>query len=104
MDFDGSFTYSETKALEVKSALVNDFYPTVVHEGSASIFIKVGYDAEYTVEVITTLGQVVESHQAEMKSTQYYELKLDIAKYASEMYFVRISNGTDSMTHKIRVE
>lgn len=104
VDFDGSYTYTEIRALRVEETLVQKLYPTVLHEGSNTVYIQVGKDDNYKIEVITGLGQIVESYTKELQSNAYYELVLDVSCYVSGVYLVRVSNGTNSFTEKIRIK
>ncbi|MFK7798682.1 MAG: Ig-like domain-containing protein, partial [Aureispira sp.] len=104
VDFDGTFKYTPVRALTVKAPAVKDLFPTVVHEGSPTVFLQVGQDGRYTVEILTILGQRVEAYEAEMTTTSYHKINFDIGRYPSAIYLVRISNGLSSYTEKIRVE
>ena len=104
MDFDGNFEYSGIKALEVVASSSENLYPTLVTEDNASIFVKVADEDHYTVEIITPLGQVVQIHKGIMNNTLDLEIKLDINKFASGVYFVRVSSESRYFIRKIRLE
>ena len=104
VDFDGTYKYTPIRALTVTAPAVKDLFPTVVHEGSPTVYLQVGQDGRYTVEIMTVLGQTIEAYEAEMLTTNYHEIHFDINKYPSAVYLIRISNGVSSYTEKIRVE
>ncbi len=104
VDFDGTYKYSPVRALTVKAPAVKDLFPTVVHAGSPTVYLQVGEAGRYTVEIMTVLGQTVEAYEAEMSPDSYHEIHFDISKYPSAVYLIRISNGINSYTEKVRVE
>jgi hypothetical protein len=104
VDFDGTFKYSPVRALTVKAPAVKDLFPTVVHAGSPTVYLQVGDEGRYTVEIMTVLGQTIEAYTAEMTPSSYHEIHFDISRYPSAVYLIRISNGLTSYTEKIRVE
>ena len=104
VDFDGTFKYTPVRALTVKAPAVKSLFPTVVHEGSPTVFLQVGQDGRYTIEIMTVLGQTVETYEAEMTTSSYHEINFDIERYPAAIYLIRISNGLSSYTEKIRVE
>jgi len=104
VDFDGTSTHTQVRALEVKGSIVEDLYPTILTEASNSVFVKVAKDDNYIIEVITPLGQIVQLHQGKMLTTQYHEVEFDVNRYPSGIYFIRVSNESSSFTTKVRVE
>ncbi len=104
VDIDGSFEYSEVKALQVVGNGSEDLFPTLLNEDNHSIFVKVAEKDNYSIEIITPLGQIVQIHKGVMDNTQYFEIKLDPGKYASGVYFVRVSSDSRYFTKKIRIE
>ncbi len=104
VDLDGTYVYTQIRALRIERALVQKLFPTVLHKGSNTVYIQVEKDDNYKIEVITGLGQVVESYTNQLQSSAYHELVLDINHYVSGVYFIRVSNNTNSFTEKIRIE
>ncbi len=104
VDFDGTSTYTQIRALRVEETLVQKLFPTLLHQGSNTVYIQVEKDDNYKIEVLTTLGQVVESYTKEIQSSNYHELRLATDRYPSGVYLIRVSNGTNAFTEKIRIE
>jgi len=100
VDFDGSYTYTQIRALEVEARLVKKLFPTILHEGSSTVYLQVTKSDNYKVEIITALGQMVESYDADMQSETYHEISFDINRYVSGVYFVRISSDYGSFTRR----
>uniref|UniRef100_UPI0012DD5175 T9SS type A sorting domain-containing protein n=1 Tax=Aureispira sp. CCB-QB1 TaxID=1313421 RepID=UPI0012DD5175 len=104
VDFDGTSTYTEVRSLTVEAPLVKQLFPTVLHEGSSTVYLQISKDDRYQIEIITALGQIVESYSAPMTSNAYHEIDFDINRYVSGIYFIRVSSNNTSFTRKIRVE
>ncbi|WMX14574.1 cadherin-like domain-containing protein [Aureispira sp. CCB-E] len=104
VDFDGTSTYTEVRSLTVEAPLVKQLFPTVLHEGSSTVYLQISKDDRYQIEVITALGQIVESYSAPMTSNAYHEIDFDMNRYVSGIYFIRVSSNNTSFTRKIRVE
>ena len=104
VDFDGTYTYTEIRSLTVEARLVQKLFPTVLHEGSSTVYLQIAKDDNYKVEIITSLGQVVESYAADMESSAYHEISFDVNRYVSGVYFIRVSSDYASFTRKVRVE
>jgi hypothetical protein len=104
VDFDGTYTYTNIRSLTVKAPLVQGLYPTVLHKGSNVVYLQMAKDGNYKIEIITALGQLVESYDADMQSNAYHEINFDMNRYVSGIYFIRVRNDEESFTRKIRVE
>jgi hypothetical protein len=104
VDTDGTYAYTEIKALEVKGGIVEQLFPTILTPASNSLFIKISKNDVYKVKLVTALGQVDLIYTGQIDKNQYLELELDLNKYASGVYFIQVSNATDSFTEKIRIE
>ena len=104
IDFDGTYTYTETKALEVKGGLIKELFPTILTQSSNSIFVKVTETNDYTIELVTALGQLQPLYQGGIKDNQYLELPLNVNNYPSGVYFIRVSSPNRTFIEKIRIE
>lgn len=104
VDFDGSYAYTEIRALRVEEPFVQKLFPTILHEGSQIVYLQMEKDDNYKVEIITALGQLVESYDADMQSNAYHEINFDMNRYVSGVYFIRVSNDNGSFIRKIRIE
>ncbi|WP_264791811.1 cadherin-like domain-containing protein [Aureispira anguillae] len=103
VDFDGTYAYSNIRALNVEAPLVQKLFPTLLQEGSSTIYIQMAKDDDYKIEILTALGQVVEERRIRLQASAYYEMEVDLAHYVSGVYVVRVSDGTGTYTEKIRI-
>jgi hypothetical protein len=104
IDYDGTFSYTETKALEVTNSIQEDLYPTLLSGGNQSIFVKVAEKDNYLIEIISPLGQIVHLHKGTMNNEQYFEISFDSNRYSSGIYIIRVSTDSSHFTRKIRIE
>jgi hypothetical protein len=104
VDFDGTYTYTDIRSLTVEAPLVEKLFPTVLHPGSSIVYLQIAKDDNYKVEIITALGQIVESYDADMQSNAYHEIGFEMNRYVSGIYFIRVSSDYASFTRKVRVQ
>ncbi len=105
VDYDGTYAYSPIRALEVSLPLVEQLFPTLLSKGNNRVYIQVRNSDHYQIEVITELGQIVETHKAQIDANTFYELGLEMSNYTSGMYIIRVSSGADNHSvYKIRIE
>ena len=104
IDYDGTFSYTETKALEVSNSIQEDLYPTLLSGGNQSIFVKVAEKDNYLIEIISPLGQIVHLHKGIMDNGQYFEVVFDTNRYSSGIYIIRVSTDSSHFTRKVRIE
>ncbi|WP_264790212.1 T9SS type A sorting domain-containing protein [Aureispira anguillae] len=104
VDFDGTYAYTDIRALRVDAPLVQKLFPTVLRAGRNTMYIQLAKDDRYKIEILTTLGSVVERHDIKAKTNTYYELELDRNHCATGVYVVYVRNNTGSYSQKIRIE
>jgi len=104
VDFDGSFEYSETKALTVAGTANKDVYPTYISASQNSLFVKVAEEGDYTIRLFDAVGQAVVLYQGKLSPTTYHEVDLNRNELVSGVYFLQVSSNEASFTEKIRME
>lgn len=104
VDKDGTSTYSPIRAVQIEAPLVKQLFPTIVTKEQPVLHIQLAEGGTYQVKLLSTLGQVLETHKFSLETSAYYELAMESEHYTSGVYLVQVSNGLSSYTRKIQLK
>lgn len=106
VDFDGKFSFSETKAImnkDLKNFILSDISPNPITNGYASIKITTSKEETVSIVCYDAMGaQMINKQQVIREGINV--IPLDLSELSNGLHFVKVDNGVQSTFKKIFVQ